>query len=91
MINYPNKDDYRENFWKNNYRILVSAQGVEFVVNANCVSDAIDCVIDYCEKKYKGLLMSELEVKNNEFLEDYIFGGNNGRYFSTYNVHIKKI
>ena len=90
-INYPNKDDYQENFWNNNYRILVTAQGFEFVVNADCEQEAIDYVIDYCEEEFPNLLMSDKEVNSNDFLEDYVQGGNHSRYFNTFNIHIEKL
>ena len=88
---YPNKDDYDEHFWKNNYEILVSAQGHKFRVNADCSQDAIDEVIDCCEDHFPGLLMSREEEAEGEYLDDYICGGNHGRYFSTYNIHIEKL
>ena len=88
---YPNKDDYRDDFWNNNYKITVSAQGFKFFVNADCSRDAIDYVIDYCEKHYSGLLMTKNQELEQEYLEDYIQGGNHGRFFSTYNVRIEKL
>jgi|APSaa5957512622_1039677.scaffolds.fasta_scaffold127795_2 hypothetical protein len=88
---YPNKDDYDENFWGKNYRVLVSTQGIEFLVNANHEGDAIDEVIDYCEEYLPGLLWTREEEMEEEFIDEYICGGNHGRYFSTYNIHIEEV
>jgi hypothetical protein len=90
-INYPNKDDYQNSFWNNDYRILVTAQGFEFVVNADCTQDAIDYVIGYCEEHFPHFLMSRIEQENIEHYNDYISGGNHHRYFNTYNIHIKRL
>jgi len=90
---YPNLDDYTNDFWNNNYKITVSAQGIEFFVNADCSQDAIDIVIDDCEKNHPGLIMSIEDEENEQcqYLDDYICGGNHNRYFSTYNVQIEKL
>lgn len=88
---YPNKDDFDAHFWKHDYRVLVSSQGIEFIVNADCEQDAIDYVIDYCEKHSSGLIMSRDDEEKEEYLDDYISGGNHGRYLNTTNVHIERI
>ena len=88
MIHYPNIDDFEEGFWDTNYKILVSSQGIEFHVNADCTGDAIDYVIDYCEEHCPGLLWDD-EQDDIDYQDDYICGGNHGRYFSTYNVLVK--
>lgn len=88
---YPNIDDYKVDFWNNRYKITVSAQGFEFFVNADCLSDAIDIVIDYCEEKLPGLLFSAEEEEEQEFLDEYFCGGNHCRYFNTYNIRIEKL
>ena len=90
-IRYPNKDDYEEKFWRHNYRILVSMQGIEFIVNADNEQDAIDYIIDDCEENYPGLLWSREEEEEQEYLEEYICGWNHGRYLSTHNIHIEEI
>lgn len=91
MIHYPNKDDYLESFWIHNYKILVSAQGIEFCVNAACEQDALDYVIDYCEEFLPGLLWPRKEAVTDEFISEYICGGNHGRYLSTHNIHIEEL
>lgn len=87
MINYPNKEDFDSKFWNHNYKILVSAQGIEFYVNADCEQEALDYVIDDCEENMPGLLWED----EPEFPDDYICGGNHGRYLSTHNIHIEEI
>ena len=69
-----NPDDYQEHFWKNNYRILVSREGIEYIVNADCEQDAIDELIDYLEVNAPGLLWSREEEQEQDFLEEYISG-----------------
>ena len=88
---YPNKEDYEEQFWNHNYKVQVSMQGMEFIVNADCEQDAIDYIIDDCEENYPGLLWSREEEQEQEYLEEYICGGNHGRYLSTHNIHIEEI
>ena len=88
---YPNKEDYEEQFWNHNYKVQVSMQGMEFIVNADCEQDAIDYIIDDCEENYPGLLWSREEEEEQEYLEEYICGGNHGRYLSTHNIHIEEI
>lgn len=91
---YPNKDDYDSQFWKGNYKVLVTAQGIEFIVNADNEQDAIDYVIDYCEENLPGLIMSdeeEQELQTEGHLDDYIQGGNHSKYLNTYDVHISRV
>jgi len=90
-MNYPNKDDYEDNFWNNNYRVTLTMQGIEFLVNADNKQDAIDYVIDYCQDNIPGLLMTIEEQEQEEYLEDYISGGNEGLYLNTYNINIVEI
>jgi hypothetical protein len=85
---YPNKDDYDAKFWNFNYKILVTSQGIVFIVNADSAGDAIDYVIDYCQEHLPGLLFTPEEALNEEFIEDYICGGNEGLYFNTSSVEI---
>jgi hypothetical protein len=93
MAYYPNENDWSENFWKNNYRILVSAQGIEFFVNADNEQEALDYIIDYCEDNLPGLLWDDedLDEMNEEEKDKYICGGNHGRYLSTHNIHIETV
>lgn len=86
-----NPIDYNEQFYKHNYLITLTAQGFEFTANADCAGDAMDEVIDYCEDNYPGLLMNREEEDNEEYLEDYVIGGNHGRYLNTMHVKIDKI
>jgi hypothetical protein len=91
MTHYPNKSDYDEHFWKHNYRILLTSQGIEFRVNADNDQDALDYVIDYCEENLPGLIMSREEEEEEEYLDDYICGGNHSVYLNTHNVHIEEV
>ena len=88
-IHYPNKDDWQERFWQNRYKVWLTAQGILFHVNADHEQDAIDYVIDYCEEHLPGLLMTREEEQEEEYLDDYISGGNHGVYLNTYNVRIE--
>jgi len=95
-----NADDYNEKFWKYNYAVHMTAQGIGFLVNADCEQDAIDEIIDYMEKtgNFPGILMTDEEVEElrAESIADYgderylddscIQGGNHGRY-----IHIDGI
>jgi hypothetical protein len=90
-IHYPNKNDYDEHFWKHNYMVLLTSQGIEFIVNADHEGDAIDYVIDYCEENLPGLIMSREEEEEEEYLEEYICGGNHGVYLNTYNIRIEEV
>lgn len=85
-----NPTDHKTSFWRNNYRIALSAQGIEYLVNADCTQDAIDELIDWLEDNAPGLLWDREEEAEQEFLGDYISGGNHGRYLSTLNVLITK-
>ncbi|MFW6001942.1 MAG: hypothetical protein ACOCQD_01225 [archaeon] len=86
---YVNYDDYRENFWENDY--IINIGGINFVANADNVQDAIDYIIDYCEDNLPGLLMTQEEVDEEEFIQDYICGGNHGRYINTPEVYIVNV
>ena len=88
---YPNKDDFKESFWKHNYLIHVSSQGIPFKVNADCPQDAMDYIIDYCEEHLPGLLFDIGDEDREEFFDEYIRGGSHGRVLNTYNINIKDI
>lgn len=88
MIHYPNKEDWDSKFWKNNYRISLGFGSV-FMVNADNEQDALDYVIDYCEDNLPGFIMTEKEESEEDYLDDYVSGGNNGKYLNTFNIHIE--
>lgn len=94
-MNYPNKDDFDEKFWKNNYLVTVTAQGIEFTVNADCEQAAIDYVIDYCDEIMPGLVAPYSELIEEGYtdteINDYICGGNAGLYLTTHNINIETI
>lgn len=61
------------------------------IIWESCEQDAIDTLIDYCEKKgYKGLVSSLDELEEGEE-EEYICGGNHGLYLTSNNVYISKL
>ena len=93
-INMVNPDDIKESFWNSTYLIWVTAQGILFLVNADCEQDAIDEMIDYIESmKWDGLLLDYNDSDDMEMIEsgDYICGGNHGRYLSTYHIRIESL
>ena len=104
-INYPNKDNFNEGFWRCNYEIKITRQGITFHVNADCEGDAIDYMIDYIESMgWNGLLLDQDDINelicdaiadNREdkylYLDEYISGGNYGKYLSTHNIMIKQL
>ena len=70
---YPNQDDFVHNFWNHNYTVLVTAQGIRFVVNADNEQDAIYYIIDYCQEHLTGLVFTPDEAHNLrlESIKDY--------------------
>jgi len=85
-VHYPN-DVWNDNFYKHNYLISITAQGIEFRVNADSAQDALDCIMDYCvENKMTGLYDT-----NPENDEEYITAGNYGYHFTTHNIRIEKV
>ena len=66
-------------------------RGIQFIVNADHEGDAFDYVIDYCEENLPGLIMTYEDEAKEEYLAEYICGGNHGRYLSTRNVFIKEM
>ena len=90
-IYYPNRDDWDESFWKHDYIVALTEQGIPFVVNADNEQDAVDYVIDDCQKNHPGLIMSREEEDEEEFLDEYISGGNEGLHLNTTYIHIQQI
>ena len=92
---YPNKDDYDEKFWRNNYRVLITGQGIEYIVNADNEQEAIDFIIDHAEENAPGLVASYQELiddgMSDDEIEEYINGGNHCLYLTTHNIHIETI
>ncbi|MCP4569125.1 MAG: hypothetical protein GY841_16240 [FCB group bacterium] len=93
---YPNKDDWKEDFWGRKFKIWVGVEGFEFRVSADCLQSAFDEVIDYCVDHLPGLVLTleeedELLAEGEEFLDQHIQGGNEGRYLSTYNIHTEEV
>jgi hypothetical protein len=87
---FVNKDDWIEKFWKNNYHVWMTAQGIQFCVNADSTGDALDEIMDYCvEHKLEGLYTTH-EDKNWEE-EEYMVAGNYGYQFTTHNIRIELV
>ena len=102
MATYVNKHDWNHKFCKHNYKVELGAFGNTFFANADCEQDAIDFVIDHCEKKAKGFLFTDKEVEelrqeslkdygDERYVEQYTCGGNHGRYLNTDNVRITEV
>jgi hypothetical protein len=94
-VEFANKEDYKGQFYRNNYAVTLSEFGPTVIVNADNEQDALDEAIDYAEKKkYDGLFLSredEEELESEGNLGDYMMGGNHGRYLSSMNIGIQKI
>ncbi len=85
---FVNRDDWQEKYWNNNYRIWLTAQGIEVCVNAECAGDALDLVMDYCvENEWEGLYSTEPVDPEDQ----YITAGNNGYHFTTHNIKIELV
>jgi hypothetical protein len=95
-VEIVNLDDWAEKFWAHDYLITVTAQGLEFVVNAAHEQDALDELIDFFEQAgYHGLIatyqdLTEDGLKDDQ-IDEYICGGNHGLYLTTEHVMIKSL
>jgi hypothetical protein len=79
---YTNKEDWDNSFWMHKYLISMPAIGTNhFAVNASCEGDAMDEVIDYCEKK-QWYIMTDEDREEEEYLDEYVMGGNHGIYLN---------
>lgn len=68
-VHFPNLDDFKEQFWAKNFAIRASMAGTLFLVNADCLQDAFDYVIDYSAEHLPGLIMSDGQIQ--ELRRDY--------------------
>jgi len=90
---YINKESWDNNFWKHKYLISLPAIGTNhFAVSADCEGDAMDEIIDYCEKK-QWYIMTDEDQEDEEFLDEYVQGGNHGIYLNVpyHEVRIEKV
>ena len=87
-VNYA---DWKENFWKHKY--LINIDGICFTANQGCEQDAIDEIIDWCERRLPNFLLSDKEVeeKTETEREECICGGNHGRYIKADYLDIKEV
>ena len=74
--------------WDYQYKVTLTAQGITYLVNADNEQDALDYVMDYNVAHELTGLYSEFIP---EFQEDYIQAGNNGYWFTTYNINIELV
>ena len=85
-ITIVNQDDYNNRFWKKNYLIRVTYQGIPFIVNADNEQEAIDYLIDYCEEHCPGLVSTYQELIDAGYtdieIDELITGGNHGLYLT---------
>jgi hypothetical protein len=87
---YANPRDWATKFWKHNYIVTLDG-GIQIAVNADNEGDALDEVIDYCERKrYIGFVASHGDLDPDE-QEEYVSGGNHGLYLTTDYLHIKEV
>lgn len=87
-----NPDDV--NIWKNEYLIEVNHAG-SYKIYADCLGDALDCLIDKweeTEEENPGYFMSDEEIEEEEFPDEYMMGGNHGRYttFGWHEIFVKE-
>ena len=94
-VDYPNPDDYDNHFWRQNYFIRITEQGMPFIVNADYEQCAIDEIIDYCEEVYPGLVNTYQELIEEGYtdteIEEFISGGNHEVYLNTYHITIEEV
>jgi hypothetical protein len=89
-IEFVNPGDWSSKFWKHNYLVTVTAQGIQFFVNADCEQNALDELIDFCEDRYPGLASDGADLDEDE-REEYFCGGNHGLYLTTDHIQIKEV
>jgi len=92
-FHFINEDSTLEfnHFWSHLYLIRLGRFGNQYLISANCEQDAIDFLIDFLEEVDSGFLMSEEDVTEEDFLDDYICGGNHSRYLNTHNIRIDRV
>ena len=82
-----NPNDIKTNFWGQDYKIFLTAQGLSYLVNAENEMTALDEVMDFnIEQGFNGLYAEG----PGEF-DEYISAGNNGLYFTTDNILIEEV
>jgi hypothetical protein len=88
-----NPDDLLSNFYGRTFKVSLTGQGIEYLVNASCTGDALDEVIDYLEDHHPMMLLTDqqMEELDQAQLEEYISGGNHGRYLGTHNIRIEEV
>lgn len=89
-IEFVNPGDWAAHFWKHNYLITVTAQGIQFFVNADYEGAALAELVDYCEDRYPGLVADGADLLEEE-REEYFCGGNHGLYLTTDHIKIEEV
>jgi len=87
---FVNPDDWARKFWHHNYLITVTAQGIQFFVNADCEQDALDALVDFCEDRYPGLVSDGTDLDEDD-REELFCGGDHGFYLTTDHIRIKEL
>jgi hypothetical protein len=87
---FVNPGDWQSNFWKHNYVITITAQGIKFFVNAEYEGAALAELVDFCADKYPGLVSDGADLDKDE-REEYFCGGNNGLYLTTDHISIQEL
>jgi len=76
-------------------RLFSNAFGKDytFYLSAFDEQNAIDIMIDYCENNIPGLIMSRDEEVSEEYIDEFVYGGNYCRYMNILwcNMELKKI
>ncbi len=92
---FPNLDDWNGDFWRHDYLIFITAQGILFAVNADSADSALDEIADYAERHMPGLVSSYDEMVRDGYtdleIEEYVVAGNHSVYFTTHNITIKEL
>jgi len=94
-VELVNVDSYGQGEWEHLFAIYVPY--ALFLVSAQHEGDALDEVIDYWELAgYNGYFLTDEEIQELEqagYLDEYIQGGNHGRYtsFTSYEIRIEKV
>jgi hypothetical protein len=90
-IKFVNPGDWQAHTWKHNYLVTVTAQGMQFFVNADCEQDALDELIDFFEAMGWAGLVSDGSDLSEEEREEYVCGGNHGLYLTAHHIHIEEV
>lgn len=81
-----------KNIWARQYNVILNAHAETLQVYADHEQDALDYAIDHAwSRGWIGYFLDDAdltEIRIDGFLDDYVSGGNEGRYLSSMNVSI---